>query len=65
MPFAAHEHPRLLFDAAELATLRERAQAGLRRRVLQHLCYRCSDNVPDSSDPSTRSGDRSVVQKVF
>jgi hypothetical protein len=49
MPFAPGDHPRLLFDRAALESLREQAQTGLRRRVLDHLRWVCADWMDPAS----------------
>ena len=44
-------HPRLLFDATELAALRAAAATGFRARVLAHLRWVCADRM-DPASPS-------------
>lgn len=45
----AGEHPRLLFSAEELVTLREQARTGLRARVLTRLREYCADRMDPAS----------------
>ena len=49
MVAAPDEHPRLLFDASQLATLRQESTGGLRARVLAHLRAVCADRMDPAS----------------